>query len=150
MPKQNSRTLRKIKNNPELLNQMGYCRISNSRYIVARIDQADWKERLLQYWKDGLNNDLTIAMLAVNAEDHYRRSLSEDQIAVSKEVYLTLPSSTGCNVGYVTEDGAEESSTIVLVKSDEMVVKKSEYLPRETLTGKFMRWVGKYQLVNEK
>lgn len=118
MPKPNSRTLRKIKNNPSLLLKLGYRRVSNSSCAIARVDRPDWQKAIY---------DINPLMLlsADGGADYFRRNLSEDCIKVDESVYRLIPGSNHDSTGFIDEHGDDVRSKVVLIAHDEIVVKAS-------------------------
>lgn len=84
------------------LADQGYCRISNKKHIVSRIDNEEWvflfaKERglsLHEMFQEVLKNP-------GHYEDLYRREYSEDRLEISKRAAAFMPGSSGNVTGYV-------------------------------------------------
>lgn len=129
MSKLNSRELRKIKSKPQALIAAGYRRVSNRSLTIARIDNPDWQEVLLA--------SNPAILIAGNAEDYYRRKLSEDRIKLNASVFKAIPSSTCDSTGYINAEGDDIRSRVVLLKHDEQVTKitgTSVEKPLQTMT----------------
>jgi hypothetical protein len=89
----------------ELLTSQGYCRISKTKKIVARIDQKDWIEILAkQLGKPVAELTADIKANPGVYEDLYRRELSQDQLYVGLVTFRTVPSSQGCPVRYIEKE----------------------------------------------
>lgn len=69
------------------LMKSGYRRISNKTGTVARIDKANWRELVLTLPPEE-------AMRHTNAEDCYRKMLSEDTLILGREFGRMVDSST--------------------------------------------------------
>ncbi|CAM0039870.1 hypothetical protein VPHK120G1_0058 [Vibrio phage K120 g1] len=137
MPKQNSRQLRKLKNNPTLLTQLGYRRVSNSTCTVARVDKPDWQKEILEI-------NPAILLGHDGGANHYRRALSEDKIKLEDSVYKLVPGSDGDPVGFINENGEDLRCTIALLEPDEIIVKAvpcSIAAPVEPKKPSFITWL---------
>lgn len=119
MSKPNARQLRKLRNDPTLLNKLGYRRISNASRIVARVDRPDWQRVMADL-------GLHIAADELNAADHYRRCYSEDRITLESSVYKRVKGSCADAIGFVDENFVEHTAKVIILPPDETTIKVSE------------------------
>lgn len=149
MPKPDSKMLRKLKNNPMLINKMGYRRISNSGCIVARVDRPDWQSIMIDLGVRVVVDDLSAA-------DHYRRCYSEDRVTLEPSIYKQIKGSCGDSTGYVDSNFVEHRSKAILLSPDETTVKVSELddlrakvsVQKLTLTEKVTLWLSNRRLIS--
>lgn len=138
MPKPTSRQLRKIKNNPTLLTQLGYRRISNSSCTVARVDKPDWQKEILAI-------NPAILMGRDGGANYYRRNLSEDKIKLEDSVYKLIPGSDGDDTGFINDDGEDLRCEVALLAPDEIIIKNEPCTmganPEEPKKPSFINWL---------
>lgn len=148
MPKPNSRQLRKLRNDPALMADLGYRRVSNSQNVVARIDVPDWQKTMLLLEP--------MVLMTEDAADYYRRNVSDDRIKLDQSIYKQMPGSTGDTTGFIDEEGNDVKCQVVLLEHDERVVKVSELqgtsvqepAQKPTLSQKFRSWLANQGLIS--
>ena len=85
---------------------IGYRRISNSGFILSRIDRSDWREYMAKShapWDmlEGLKWVRCLEKQEGSAEDHYRRCHSKDNLKVTSDTYKEIPGSNFDPVGFI-------------------------------------------------
>lgn len=94
----------------EELAKQGYCRISKSNKIVARIDVENWVEVLAEHYGKTLHEMFTAILENPGYyEDLFRREWSKDRLEVSLITSRTVPSSFQCPVGYEPKEGDNDN-----------------------------------------
>ena len=91
----------------ETLIAQGYCRVSRKFRIIARIDRADWIERVAR--AVGRRPDELCSVVVGRPDvmwaDYYRRCLSKDTIeGVDPEVFKLIPLSDAGGVEFVVPE----------------------------------------------
>ena len=97
----------------------GYCKVSSSFCLVARIDRPDWKEHMAKLhapWdiKEGLE---WVRLLGeAGAEDMYRRCYSKDTKSVDRCDYRNYPASSETVTGYFKYSERSKDGNCVIGK----------------------------------
>jgi len=82
----------------------GYCRISKTKQLAARIDEENWVEILAKHHNKTFQGMLRAVLACPEKyEDIYRREFSKDVIIVGKTTSVALPGSNSTSTGYIAK-----------------------------------------------
>lgn len=85
-----------------LAEEKGYCVVSRSGLLAARIDRPDWKEEMARSHAGGM---VWVQALGNRAADHYRRGYSKDKIVIPVSWLKRLVNSENGPTGYSAGQG---------------------------------------------